>query len=160
MSKLKSAGLVVSMGAGALFTLSEFGVMMFGHEGENLQSLVQRKILEQASPHKVQVVLDPARATYALDDQVQLSVVLEDESGQRLPDERLQGYSVSYSADKPIVRIEEGHLLVKGTGRVLVKGCVVARGEPSGNLSEGAEGSDGLCGEVEMMVLDTSLPFE
>jgi len=151
MSALKKTALASSFVVGGVLTMMEFGVVLFGQEGENVQGLIHRKILEQVNPSGVSLSFDPAKVTYSIDDDILLSVFLLDDKGQRLPDKRINDFNVHFTADRPTVSIEADRLLVKGTGRVLVRACITEKVKKDSAWE--------LCGDSEIMAIDNALPF-
>ena len=68
MSTMKKLVVALSLTFGASISVMELAVLWFGEDGEGVQALIDRKYAESVIPDRLEVLFDPAKVTYSMDD--------------------------------------------------------------------------------------------
>jgi hypothetical protein len=161
MSTMKKLIVAISILFGATMSIMELAVLWYGEDGDGVQALLERtKVI---TPHRLEVSFDPSKVTYAMNDIVKVTAKVFDEEGGVISEKQREGIKLDYTSNRPFIRIEGDRILIKGTGKVIITGCIAEPTQtqaPVSTQSDSKPATKKICGEAELMVMDEDLPFD
>lgn len=98
-----------------------------------------------------------------MNDIVKVTAKVFDEEGGVISEKQREDVKLDYTSNRPFITIEGDRILIKGTGKVIITGCIAEPAQtqaPEPTQSDGHPATKKICGEAELMVMDEDLPFD
>jgi hypothetical protein len=161
MSIAKKIALGGSLLTGGSITVMEGTVLWYGEDEGGLKKILEREYAEVV-PSSVKVKLTPNKLTYSINQMLSLTSEFFDSNGDKLPKQVSDHYQFAYKSSRPFVVIDGSSALLKGTGKALIEVCATPK--PSNphleeSESEPSETTKDICSDIELLIIDDSLPF-